>query len=473
MPPALASPSGHRKQGGERNQEKAGTRMGEKTPEKAKNVSHVPCKFFRQSMCQAGDKCPFSHELEADVQAICKYFQKGNCKFGSKCALAHITPDGWQVNKKAGRDVSRRRERHRDDKRLEKHFKDPENEHAGAEQSHNLSRSAPNTVNAPGSPPSYTHASETSADMPQQHFGSRASFSQTSDTSNADSSVELASRILSKYSGTGSPPNKAFQAFGMRSLSMGLPRRSSANWVSCNIGSNLAGLAEGSAILDDEDDFIAKGNNNPESDEEEGYTEQLVPSALQDLLTPIERERRNSRTLHQKLGRVNSSPASAAGAVPASLSLLAFMASPTSAPAHPVGYSTRRGSTSSETMTGQSSLWTPRNTAAPFCKQGPYGSPPIPAASLISLHPLQLGEIVSSESPRQVVSHAAHPANYEYASTPIGSGTTGEFSFSSVKSPTAGRYNNFAIPITSGNPDNNSSYRPFQQYHSIVHAEKF
>ncbi|GME66701.1 unnamed protein product [Ambrosiozyma monospora] len=64
-------------------------------------LSHVPCKFFRQGACQAGNSCPFSHatDISSDSQP-CKYFQKGNCKFGVKCALAHILPDGRRVNPK-------------------------------------------------------------------------------------------------------------------------------------------------------------------------------------------------------------------------------------------------------------------------------------------------------------------------------------------------------------------------------------
>ncbi|SCV03336.1 LAMI_0H07338g1_1 [Lachancea mirantina] len=65
-----------------------------------KNYSHVPCKFFRQGTCQAGDSCPFSHSLNVSTadQTPCKYFRRGNCRFGSKCANAHILPDGTRVN---------------------------------------------------------------------------------------------------------------------------------------------------------------------------------------------------------------------------------------------------------------------------------------------------------------------------------------------------------------------------------------
>jgi hypothetical protein len=40
------------------------------------DTSHVPCKFFRQGACQAGNACPFSHDLGAAADNICKYFAK-------------------------------------------------------------------------------------------------------------------------------------------------------------------------------------------------------------------------------------------------------------------------------------------------------------------------------------------------------------------------------------------------------------
>ncbi|KAF2201213.1 hypothetical protein GQ43DRAFT_480912 [Delitschia confertaspora ATCC 74209] len=72
---------------------------GPRSPPNAKSTSHVPCKFFRQGGCQAGKACPFLHSNEPLAErAPCKYFAKGNCKFGHKCALAHILPDGRVVN---------------------------------------------------------------------------------------------------------------------------------------------------------------------------------------------------------------------------------------------------------------------------------------------------------------------------------------------------------------------------------------
>lgn len=40
------------------------------------DTSHVPCKFFRQGACQAGNACPFSHDLGTSAETVCKYFAK-------------------------------------------------------------------------------------------------------------------------------------------------------------------------------------------------------------------------------------------------------------------------------------------------------------------------------------------------------------------------------------------------------------
>ena len=60
----------------------------------AKDLSHVPCKFFKLGQCTAGSSCPFSHHIIEPGQQkdVCQWFVKGNCKFGHKCALAHVLP---------------------------------------------------------------------------------------------------------------------------------------------------------------------------------------------------------------------------------------------------------------------------------------------------------------------------------------------------------------------------------------------
>jgi hypothetical protein len=54
----------------------------------------VPCKFYKVGGCTAGSSCPFSHSsVEPEAQKeTCTWFIKGNCKFGHKCALAHVLP---------------------------------------------------------------------------------------------------------------------------------------------------------------------------------------------------------------------------------------------------------------------------------------------------------------------------------------------------------------------------------------------
>ncbi|KAJ6601626.1 hypothetical protein B0H10DRAFT_676749 [Mycena sp. CBHHK59/15] len=61
---------------------------------KAKDLSHVPCKFYKVGSCTAGSSCPFSHSLvePGGQKDVCAWFVKGNCKFAHKCALAHVLP---------------------------------------------------------------------------------------------------------------------------------------------------------------------------------------------------------------------------------------------------------------------------------------------------------------------------------------------------------------------------------------------
>lgn len=61
---------------------------------KKEALGQVPCKFFRNNGCSAGDACPFAHTLpgEGQPKAVCQWFIKGSCRFGHRCALAHIMP---------------------------------------------------------------------------------------------------------------------------------------------------------------------------------------------------------------------------------------------------------------------------------------------------------------------------------------------------------------------------------------------
>lgn len=72
-----------------------------KSIENTKNYSHVPCKFFKQGNCTAGNSCPFSHSLDFNEanKRPCKYFKFGNCKFGNKCANSHVLPKSYPATK--------------------------------------------------------------------------------------------------------------------------------------------------------------------------------------------------------------------------------------------------------------------------------------------------------------------------------------------------------------------------------------
>lgn len=421
--------------------------------EKAKNVSHVPCKFFRQSICQAGDKCPFSHDLSNDTQMVCKYFQRGNCKFGSKCALLHITPDGKQVNKKSivstagsttpgGAKSTKKKEKGG--------LRSPE----GAKGlSHELSQDNKELPSLGTSSSSAINSSiNASPGRPKpipKPFKEAGTIDENAGSEQA--LVDLAAQILSKYNGvkpqdaettttttamyeapppsltldthttqfaqtqpslplggsfstgTGSaglgstagapvsaPIYAATPQHQVRSFSATLPFQPSPSLWNTSKLTSVQG--DEFAIADDEDDeddsnLVAGGlrrisqprsfaefgsllhrnlstgeqsyKEQADEEEEEGYTEQLVPSALQDLLTPKERERRNSRNSQQKSGRVFSSPSQSS----------------------PINMGVRRSSSSSEP---NGDLWGPRQALTPFNRNNHLGSPPLSSSQLVS-----------------------------------------------------------------------------------------
>ncbi|KAM6503884.1 hypothetical protein JOM56_000827 [Amanita muscaria] len=73
--------------------ERGSSKQRPSASQKTKDLSHVPCKFFKVGACTAGSSCPFSHNVpEPGHKEACAWFVKGNCKFGHKCALAHVLP---------------------------------------------------------------------------------------------------------------------------------------------------------------------------------------------------------------------------------------------------------------------------------------------------------------------------------------------------------------------------------------------
>ncbi|KAF9551411.1 hypothetical protein CPC08DRAFT_315734 [Agrocybe pediades] len=74
--------------------DRGGSKQKSSSASKTKDLSHVPCKFFKVGGCTAGASCPFSHSSAepGGQKETCTWFVKGNCKFGHKCALAHVLP---------------------------------------------------------------------------------------------------------------------------------------------------------------------------------------------------------------------------------------------------------------------------------------------------------------------------------------------------------------------------------------------
>ncbi|KAH8079623.1 hypothetical protein HD553DRAFT_318189 [Filobasidium floriforme] len=78
----------------QKEKERDPTRQG-----KGKDLSHVPCRFYKMGACAAGEGCVFSHNLSGggegagNTKQVCQWFLKGNCRFGHKCALAHLYPN--------------------------------------------------------------------------------------------------------------------------------------------------------------------------------------------------------------------------------------------------------------------------------------------------------------------------------------------------------------------------------------------
>ncbi|CUM65003.1 uncharacterized protein PRCAT00002622001 [Priceomyces carsonii] len=297
-----------------------------------KNLSHVPCKFYRQGICQAGNSCPFSHNLDGTLAADklpCKYFQKGNCKFGLKCALAHFLPDGTRVNSKSLMNNSGGGNHHRSSN----------NASNGSASSSYTGNSVPTVSSQPIdisfdsgeiTPPARSNGSPRNGDFSYSGttLGSNKS-SHSGPYSNQDiaSLGQLQNHSNSYNSGfTNNPGNSnvghislsnALQIHGYRSYSNGMgsnfnvsPLQSSLPYNSPFLQSppNSSGsyrtslssrfpktqssasltynYTQESAILDDEDE-----------DEDKIYEEDYVPGSLGDLiLTPQELQRRDSRS---------------------------------------------------------------------------------------------------------------------------------------------------------------------------------
>lgn len=260
-----------------------------------KNLSHVPCKFFKQGACQAGNSCPFSHTMDPVDQAPCKYFQKGNCKFGSKCALAHILPDGRRVNTRGAQNGQNGQNGQHN-----------QSGQQSAQLSGQSGQSGPSTQSDHLSGQSGQSSGQLSNQLSCQSslFGQSLSTAPTYPSINSPPGISTRSvphsvatannvhpeakphdRLKNIYSPieASSPYSRSF-ADGIFTSPMGSVRSVSSS----NLWPNVRHTTSRHALsLFPPDDFAI--------DDDDPFEEDFVPSSLTDLLTPQERKRRGSR----------------------------------------------------------------------------------------------------------------------------------------------------------------------------------
>ncbi|WFD20650.1 hypothetical protein MCAP1_002899 [Malassezia caprae] len=236
---------------------------------KKEALGQVPCKFFRNNGCSAGDACPFAHTLpgEGQPKAVCQWFIKGSCRFGHRCALAHIMPGQPmsmdRKNKRAAQQSASQAAKGTEEQR-------GPSEKGDAQQS---TRSAP--VPAP-TPHAAFQAARDSSDEPSAGL---SALSPDSDTpshphpSTWGSDVTLRAR-------TYEPPSTA--AFGTSPFDQPGSHSLFFNAASAD----ARPTRDISAVWGS--DSIRSEDMGPEAD----HAEDFLPSSLTDLLTPAELERR-------------------------------------------------------------------------------------------------------------------------------------------------------------------------------------
>mmetsp|Transcript_6577 Transcript_6577/g.6474 ORF Transcript_6577/g.6474 Transcript_6577/m.6474 type:complete len:391 (-) Transcript_6577:245-1417(-) len=301
-----------------------------------KNLSHVPCKFYRQGICQAGSSCPFSHNFDGSLAAEklpCKYFQKGNCKFGLKCALAHFLPDGTRVNSKSlrmsqpintnvanGNGHLRRSSNNMNNVSFNHYTSQPID--INAESMENIGHQSNNMVSPsnnvaqflnvghkfPSQPGSYTQSLSRNSSFNSSLSGLPNSYTNGNTSASYNNhpakSNNQSSAFFRSYSTNTSPPNLTTSPFysnssnavaGVSQSPLNTPfSDKTANPFSIKLTSRSSFSSPtclqnyDSAVIDDEDEEMYNDS---------GYFEDYVPGSLSDLiLTPQEMQRRDSRS---------------------------------------------------------------------------------------------------------------------------------------------------------------------------------
>ncbi|QPG76445.1 hypothetical protein FOA43_003834 [Brettanomyces nanus] len=238
-----------------------------------KKLSHVPCKFFKQGACQAGDSCPFSHETNPSLEfQPCKYFQKGTCKFGMKCALAHILPDGQVLNPRSGlkNSSSSKRRNHQYTKQKEDQVRTPPSQYA-----YSLLK-----------PSCLTRSCSASGCIATSPLNQTSSIWSLTNSPTSSASIDH-----SRFPRTMSGPSQSKSGPLHWSFSL---RRSSSSAIMPLLKADFK-LSETAVLDDSEDEFCERPLIYDDDSSNDTDNVDFLPDSLTDLLTPQELERRNSK----------------------------------------------------------------------------------------------------------------------------------------------------------------------------------
>ncbi|KAG2186386.1 hypothetical protein INT43_002824 [Umbelopsis isabellina] len=287
----------------------------QKSPTKgsnSSNLSHVPCKFWRQGTCTAGANCIFSHNLDATAESsVCKYFLKGNCKFGTKCALLHTlspqAPDNRKLlnNRSAliSRSLGTSNQNHL-----------PSSLRCGPLDINGLSNNTrPSLESSSFSRLSVDSFTMTNSD---QHSQLTANLHQDMFGTSAPSNMHNShlrfgqSPSSSSFDGPMSPTETSFSPFsGRRGLFM--PQHQTPQYSA--LSPRAASLSKLNGIPEKDHDYFDLDHIEDDMSQlipDTGNTEEsMLPSSLNDLLTPSELQSRRAREQREGLSNTPSGTA--------------------------------------------------------------------------------------------------------------------------------------------------------------------
>lgn len=266
------------------------------------NLSHVPCKFWKQGTCTAGANCIFSHNLDAASEtSVCKYFLKGNCKFGTKCALLHTlspqAPDGRKLlNSRSNAAALSRSLGTSSQQNMNSSLRSGPLDliSSNSRPSPDLSPFARIPIDS-GSPSGNDRYSQLSANISQNFLG-------TSAPSAVNTSHFRLGQSPGSMDGHLSPTETSFSPFsGRRGLYM--PQHQTPQYTA--LSPRTASLSKLNGIPEREHDYFEMDQLDEDMStllqDLEGTEESMLPSSLNDLLTPSELLSRRAREQREGL----------------------------------------------------------------------------------------------------------------------------------------------------------------------------